>query len=76
MEKKLALLTAILALSTGLVFAQEMGSNPPADEPVMNEETVMNNEEMNNEEMANEEMNEEAAEPVFEPASTGGAMAQ
>ena len=65
MEKKLVLLTAVFAISAGLVFAQEMkGDAMKQDEGMM-----MKNEEMMNDEagaMANEETTNSETAPAAE----------
>jgi hypothetical protein len=66
MDKKLAVLVAMLAISTGLVFAQAEPSTDDANTEITNTE---DNADMN------ADMNEENAE-VQEEGATSGSMAQ
>ena len=82
MDKKLVVLTAMFAISAGLVCAQEMNAAAPAadtmanammNEEVMNEDKAdmmndENSEMMANEEMTGDDMNKEEA-PAAEPAA-------
>jgi hypothetical protein len=61
MDKKLAVLTAVFAISAGLVFAQEMKADAPVDAMAQAEEAATN-EEMNSELLNAEDMNAENAE--------------